>query len=716
MSVGAWSTPARGQEPGPLTPTKDAPAHFDPSDVYFQGWLLSRDAEKLRADKKFTEAYEKLRRAQQLFDSVATYYPLWKPEMVKGRRDQTTDFINDIGPEVVKERDHKNRAIAELEGGLRTGVMEGEAPALQDSQLPEAPVQPTQKVETLESRRIVELEQRVKELEQDLAGKGNPGAADRNASRARDLTTQRDLARAEMKRAQDELAKLRSRMASEPLQQDMRRLNGQIESLEREKAAMAQALDQSQAETRTARAQVDALQAERTRLAQQAADLQKSLEDERKTQNEVIASQHKQLRKLQDQLRGKNDELARANQKIASLENTLKEVQSSFQDLEVERDNLLRENANMAALLNLNEGSRIQQLIDQNMGLAKQLREANEQVDRLNKSNNATQDQLLDAMRDLAIAKGNINDFKREKAAQDKRMADLEARLRAEAGGLASSGADPAEAEMLRSIIQKQLRIQDRRRQAAELLVEAVGDKAENDDSIREALDLFNGTELALSPDEMNVVRNRKVDDEFVSPFRRPRDQVNASVAQLEQENLPYTDAATRAYVNDRFQSCRELFELVLERNPGDTNTMCRLGNVHLRLNDPAAAAQVFSDAVAINGTNPYAYRMLGFSLTKLQDYGPALDAYKRSVELAPSNADGRVLLGKLFFDLGQEDKAEAEFKSALEFDDTLDQAYFNLAFLYAEQGRKKQGLEYYRNAMERGASPDLELEKRLGY
>ena len=39
----------------------------------------------------------------------------------------------------------------------------------------------------------------------------------------------------------------------------------------------------------------------------------------------------------------------------------------------------------------------------------------------------------------------------------------------------------------------------------------------------------------------------------------------------------------------------------------------------------------------------------------------------------------------------------------------------FNLAYLYAKQGKKKQGLEYYRNAIERGAAPDLKLEKQLG-
>jgi tetratricopeptide (TPR) repeat protein len=205
------------------------------------------------------------------------------------------------------------------------------------------------------------------------------------------------------------------------------------------------------------------------------------------------------------------------------------------------------------------------------------------------------------------------------------------------------------------------------------------------------------------------------VDDEFVSPFSRPQDQVNASVARLETENLPYTDAATRAYLNGRFQSCRELFELVIERHPGDADTMCRLGNVHLRLDDPAAAADIFRRATELNGNNPYAHRMLGFSLMKTGSLGEAVDSLKKSIELAPTNADGRVVLGKLYFDLGEEEQAEEQLKSAIIYDDAMWQPHFNLAYLYAKQGKKKQGLTYYRNAIERGASPDLKLEKQLG-
>lgn len=715
-ALGMAGLPAIGQElPGPMTPTKDAPANFDPSDVYFQGWLLFRDAEKLQAEKKNAEALEKLLRARQLFESVSAYYPLWKPEMVKGRRDKTQETIDVVAPQALAENTRKNEAIAELEGGAKASVVESPTPKPLDAGIPAAPVKPAREVETLETRRIAELENQVKQLEADLTESKKPNSnADRDASRARDMAKQRDLAQAELKRANDELVRLRAKFSSEPMQEEMRNLNGKLQDAERQKTALGQALSQSQQETREARAQAEALNAERGRLAQKAADLERNLEQERKVQNEVIAGQQKQLRALQEELRGKNDELARANQRIAGLEGSLASLKKDYDVLRDERDGLLRERDQMKALLATDEGERIQKIIDQNMDLARQLREANETITRVNKDHNATQDELIEAIRDLAVAKDNINAFKRENAAQQQRMAELERRLRTEVAALSAKNTDPSEAEELRSIIQKQLRVQDRRRQQAELLVEAVSAKAEKDDKVKEALEQFNSTELVLSPQELDLVKDRRVDDEFISPFRRSQPEVDASIAELEGGNRPFIDASTRAFVAGRFQSSRELFEMVLEQNPGDTGTMCKLGVVQLKLEQPDEAAKVFRNATVIDSNNPYAHRMLGYSLMRSGDYGDAQEALKRSVELAPTHAEGRVVLGKVCFDLGQEEEAEKEFKAAIDFDDAMPDPYFNLAYLYAKQGKKKQGLEYYRNALQRGATPDLALEKRL--
>lgn len=703
-----------------MAPPRDGKAvpNFDPSDVYFEGWLRYKDAQKLEKEKKAVEALEKYSQAQKLFDSIATYFPTWKRDMVGNRRAIVIEDIGRVGPLALQENEKKARAVAELEGGAKAGVLETTEPKPILPQIPAAPIKPMAEVDTIESRRIAELEQKVKGLEEELSAK--PPAendAQRERARANDISRQRDIARAELKQANDELARLREKFAAAPMQEELQKLTGEIQSLQNDKAAMGRALGKSQEETRTAQGQIEALQTERARLAQQAADLEQNLKIEREATGKVIAGQQKQLQKYQEELREADAKYAVAQQRIASLESQLTEVKGAFDDLQQRHEGLTQERNQLRELLKLNEGNQVTTLIEQNMGLAKQLRDATENVERLNREVNANQDELVLAMRDFALAKEAINAYKREKAAQDKRISDLESRLQSEDKSLAAgeSGASAEETKMLRDLVQKQLRVQKRQREGVQILLDAAGDNAKNDEKYKEALSLLNQAEMPLSADEMKLVQGHRVDDTFVAPSSKSPREVDANVARLEQENMPYTDAAKRAYLADRFDSSRELFELILERNPGDTDTRCKLGNVQIRLNDLPGASDTFRRASELSVNNPYAHRMLGYSLLEMGDPGLAIEPLKKSIELSPTNAHGHVMLGRALFETGNEEGAEEELKSAIEFDDTMNEAHYNLAYLYAKQGKKKLGLEYYKNAIERGAVPDLELEKNLG-
>jgi Flp pilus assembly protein TadD len=204
------------------------------------------------------------------------------------------------------------------------------------------------------------------------------------------------------------------------------------------------------------------------------------------------------------------------------------------------------------------------------------------------------------------------------------------------------------------------------------------------------------------------------VDDQFVFPGARSKGEVDAAVARLERDNLPYGEAAKRAFLSQRFEVCRELFSMVLERNPGDTETRCKLGLVQIRLGDFPAAAETFRRAAELDTTNPYAFRMLGYALSETGERGEAIKAVEESVKLAPTNPDSRNLLGMLYFDVGPDKEAEEQFKSAIAYEDSTPYPHLNLAQLYAKQGKREKGREYYQNALQRGATTDLDLEQRL--
>ena len=398
------------------------------------------------------------------------------------------------------------------------------------------------------------------------------------------------------------------------------------------------------------------------------------------------------------------------------MKNELEESRDAFADLREERDGLLLERDQMAALLKLSEADRTQELIEQNMGLAKNLREANEKVDRLNKDNNAAKDDTLDALRDLAVAKSQINRLQHENSEQTKRLSELTAKLSSEEAALAKGevNADPAEVEMLREVIRRQLRVQEHRRQAKEVIVEAAKQLGKDDDSLNEAIELFVGAEMALTPEEQKLVADQQVDGEFVSPFARDRNTVGRATSDLNREMESYDRAATKAYLAGRLLPTRELFELMVEQNPGHVPALCKLGVVQLKLDDPLSATESFTSAVELDANNPYAHRMLGYAHLKVGDIAAAELHVKRCVELAPDDAKAYLLLGTIAYRLTKMGDAEANFKSAITADPVPSEPYFNLALIYAKSGRIEEAREFYQKALERGALPDQALEMKL--
>jgi tetratricopeptide (TPR) repeat protein len=701
------AVPAFAQANAPL-----APAQFDPSDVYFQGYLATRAAEQLEANGDFVGAAEKLKRARELFDTVHRYYPTWKPEMVTGRSAQNSEAEVRLFPKAEEQRKKNRSVVAELEGGVKSSG------TLIDPAQGVVPLAPSiLEADPNETRRLAEAEAEVKRL-RDLA-KAPPAPdpeASRDASRVRDLARQRDAAEAQLRAAENNVQSLRARLAASPVESEMKALNQRIAGLEQEREAMAMALTQSRSSHTEALSKIAILQADLTVMQQKYSDLSRDLKVERGIANDVVGSQRKQLMELEKKLEQKNEELGKAHERIAGLVNELQESKDAFAQLRTERDSLLQERDLMSATLALDEDGRIQALVQQNMGFAKNLREANEKVERLNLDNNSAKDDITDALRDLAIAKSQINKLHQEKREQDKRLQELETHLKGEESSLASgkAGANPEEVDMLREIIKKQLRVQERRRQARDLLLEAVKDMGSNDERIAQAVKLFDGEEIQLSADEHRLVADKTVNDEFFSPFAQDRATVSRNTSELNRDISVYERTAEKSFAAGRYLPTRELFQMIVEQHPGHIPALCKLGVVDLKLNDPTAAVDSFRRAVELDANNPFAQRMLGMSFYLLGDLPAAELNVKQAVALAPDDYKSHFLLAAITDRLSRPKEAEAEYKAAIAADPLPSEPYYQLAVLCARAKRFEEARAYYAQALERGAIPDPKLEQRL--
>ncbi len=692
---------------------------FDPSDVYFQAYLEVRAAEQLEKDGDVVGALEKYRQAEKLFGAVGKFYPEWKSGMVRNRTELTVKAMEAVR-EKAGERIRKDKGvIAELEGGERAGGNPID---------PSRGVMPLSKgileVDPLEARRLKEAEAEVTRLKELIAGADpRSNKAMRDAAKARELERKNDALAAKLRAAETEVQSLRARMAAAPVEGEMKALNSRIEQLEQEREAMGMALKSSRGDHAEALSKIEILNADMEimkgqakDLRQKEANLESDLKTERKVANEVVAGQRKQMDELEKALETKSTELMAAREQISGLKQELDESHAAYAELAEERDGLLVEREHMAALLKLNEAGRIEQLIEQNMGLAKSLREANEKVERLNLDNNSAKDQIVDALRDLAIAKSQINRLHKEKKEQDKRLADLTEKLKSEENALASGEvrADPAEVEMLREVIRRQLRVQERRRQAKEILIDAARQLGTEDPKLEEAVALFDGTEVELTPEEQKLVADQQVDGEFVSPFARDRTTVGRAVGELNRELESYDRAATKAYLAGRLLPTRELFEMMVEQHPGHVPALCKLGMVQLKLKEPVDAVESFRKAIELDENNPYANRMLGFAYYTLDDIPAAQTHVERAIDLAPDNANSYVLLGRISYRQGEFGEAVANFKAAISVDPVPSEPYYNLAVLHVKEGKLEEARKFYSEALERGALPDSALESKM--
>jgi predicted Zn-dependent protease len=683
-------------------------AQFDPSDVYFQGYLSTRSAEQLESSENFIAALEKLQKARQLFDAVHQYYPEWKPEMVGGRIEKTTETLKRVRQLADTQLQKNRNTVAELEGGVKSSGRPN--PPTKDLASPTPEIL---KVDPLPARRLNEAEDEVKRL-RDLVAKSNESS--RATARAENLERQRDALASQLRIAESNVSSLRARLAAAPMENDLKVLNQRIETLEQEREAMAMALTQSRGAHTDALSRIATLEADLKVTQQKHANLDRDLKAERNVANSVVSGQRRQLDALEKELKRKDTELSKATERVNGLINELSESREAFTQLRTERDSLLQERDQMAAILKLNEAGRIQDLIEQNMALAKNLRDANEKVDRLSRDSNADQDATIAALRDLAIAKSQINRLHQDKREQEQRLTELEKRLKDQESSLANGQVttDPQEAEVLRDIIKRQLRVQERRRQARDLLVDAAKELGSKDERLAKAIELFDAQEIALSPEEQKLVANHQVDGEFVSPFARDRVLVGQATTDLNRDIAVFERTAEKSFVAGRLLPTRELYQMILEQHPGHTPSLCKLGVVQLRLNESPAAVDSFRRAVELDATNPYSYRMLGFSLMKFGDLPAAEQAVRHSVDLAPDDAKSQMLLATLCYRLGRSGEAESHFKAAITADPVPSEPYYNLALLCSRDRRLEDAKKYYQQALERGAVPDPALEQSL--
>ncbi|MGJ8695080.1 MAG: tetratricopeptide repeat protein [Verrucomicrobiaceae bacterium] len=683
-----FSLPASGQTPEQL-------AQLDPSDLYFQGWMLARDADNLIEKEKHLDAYAKLKKAKVMFDTVAVNHATYKPDLVKGRQESTRETMASIYDKAVAEEAEKNKNSG--------GLLEGTGPGTR-LVIPMDAGADASRMKDLQS-----LQSEINQLKRQLSDSIN----DRDANAAR------------LRKSLNELEAERNRMASAPLRSELEALNTEIAGLRRERDAMSLALSKTRTEQKKTLEKLKVAQLAITEYQKKERELRAVIEEQRRVNGRVAKGQQEQIDELRREGKQRDRLLADANSRVEELTLSLKQSQAMVAELQEERDDLIKEKEQMATLLKMSAADGVQELLSQNLTLSKELNEAKRRVEAATENANANNDDVILAKRGLVIAKAKIQEARQQNVQHEMRIRDLETRLkqaqddilaRAESGNL--SDADQEEMFVLRDIVKKQRDQLQAQQKKGQLLVEQAKRMGSEDPNWAQAVAQFTGSMApVLSDEEKAIIDEVKADYTATSQFQPSATERRQAADDLRRRKEDLQRVAGRLFAKEDIEAARGLLGMIIEEDPGAWDAMLNLGIVNLRLDDPAGAIKQFQQAILYAGDRqiPLAHFMLGDAFYRTNLYDDAERELNLSLSLDPSNAQAKVLLGNMAGRLGRPAEAKALFQEAIETDPNIWEPHFNLAYLASRAGNMQDAKIHYQEALRRGAPARADFERTIG-
>ena len=711
--------PQASAQQNPAAAQQD-PRALDPADIFFQAWLTIRDAEKLEGEKKHADAWRKYRQAAKYYDILSRYHKNWKPHLVVSRVESTVESIKKIEPKAARELAGNQAKTQDLvEAGSQPDdnqapTASGNARIPRTSTTPSAPLIANNPADQAVQRRVQILENDNRRLRTELTRARSSGATLGSNSEQNRLIEQ-------IAKRDRELNTLRNILARAPLQKDMDKIERQNRTVKAEIDITARALKASQKRLTAANKDVQKYKEEAALAQKRAEDIQKNMDAQKNIDNRVVVQLRKELDSVTKLLESTRRELGAANAKVARMQRSLTESQTTIQELTQERDALRTERDTLANILKQSGSSGVQKLIAENMRLGKELKETSAHLDFLKQDNNATKDELVEAKRDLAIAKNRIMSYQQAESNSSRRIKTLERQLRdAETdlvadrskGGPAAA-AKSEEAEVLRTTVKRLIATQERQRTASKILWETYKKSQTKIPGFAKIIDEIRNAQVTLTKEEQGLVTYRQPDSEFSSPERVSLSHARTHATELEKEIASYTPTIKRFFKKERFEGVRQILEDMNERFPGHFPTLCNLGTVEVNTSQYDKAEEYFREAITMSANSSYAHHMLGLSLYEQKDFDGARNSFQHSLDLNPDNALAHIYLGNITGTGKRYQQAEQHFLTAIKLDPTLSKAYFNLSVVYLQQKKKQEATDYYAKALENGlaASPEYELK-----
>lgn len=117
------------------------------------------------------------------------------------------------------------------------------------------------------------------------------------------------------------------------------------------------------------------------------------------------------------------------------------------------------------------------------------------------------------------------------------------------------------------------------------------------------------------------------------------------------------------------YRQAVEYFEKAIQLKPTFASAFNSLGNAFTALNEYSSAFQAYDRALQINPQYLDACLNFGIALKKAKVYVDAVKCLQYGVQLNPRHAKTYFLMGEVFFDIGDTESADINFRKSLELD-----------------------------------------------
>ncbi len=144
----------------------------------------------------------------------------------------------------------------------------------------------------------------------------------------------------------------------------------------------------------------------------------------------------------------------------------------------------------------------------------------------------------------------------------------------------------------------------------------------------------------------------------------------------------------------DSVQKAREIYEGVLRDNPGNTDALAGLGQVHLNLDMPAEARTYFEQAIEADPDNASAYVGLASAFNALGMIDEAVNSFENALAQNPQNLQARYALGLLYMQTGNYESAIPNLEGVLAAHPDFTNLRLKLVAAYSEMGRHAEAAD----------------------